>query len=184
MNKILAKNIRVKVSNPDSALVYLLYHMQFWDQQEREIFIECGDINKNTAQQINVRTIFKTLTSSMVNALPSWHVFTGCLYEPSFYGKGKKTCMKLLERNVPAQLAFARIGNGLAINENDVAVLEEFTCSLYNQKGGNVNQARSNIFQKTYEHGADLRKRGILFFKNNRTSNSIDLNTKMIEIPE
>lgn len=162
MNKMFAKNIRVQTENPDSALVYLLYHMQYWDQN-KEIIIECGDANKNTFQQINVRSIFRALTPIMLNALPAFHVFTGCMYEPSFYGKGKKTCMKLLEKNVRTQRVFAGLGNGNNLTEEDIGVLEEYTCSLYGQKTSEVNDARAKIFQKGYENVIDLSKTGSTF---------------------
>lgn len=158
INKMSAKNIRVKTANPDSALIYLLYHMQFWDQ-ERELLIETGDANKNTCAQINVRPIFKSLTPSMVNALPPWFIFSGCVYEPSFYGKGKKIGFKLLEKNVRIQGVFGSIGKN-RLKDDDIAALEEYTCSLYGQKGGDVNQARSDIFQKRYENATDLTKKG------------------------
>lgn len=88
-NKTRANNIRIQTPNPDILLVYLLYHMQFWPQ-EREIWIQTGDINRNTIKQINVRPIFRTLTPVFMNDLPAWYIFTGCRYEPSFYGKEKK----------------------------------------------------------------------------------------------
>lgn len=159
MNKVFAENIRVRTANPDSVLVYLLYHMQYWNQN-REIVIECGDANMNTGQQINVRNIFRTMTPVMINALPSWFIFTGCVYEPSFYGKGKKSCMKLLEKNLRAQNVFASIGNGSTLKDEDIAILEEYTCSLYGQKTSDVNEARLHIFQKGYENVTDLSKKG------------------------
>lgn len=163
MNHIRAKNIRVKIANADNILVYLLYHMQFQKNQEREIVIETGDVNKNTTQQIDVHAIFKTLTPSIINALPSWNVFTGCTYEPAFFGKAKKTCMKLLEKNIAAQMAFARIGTGSgALNCDDIVALEEYTSSLYNQNC-DVNQARSKIFQKKYDISMDLKKIGNIY---------------------
>lgn len=159
MNKVFEKNIRVRTANPDSVLVHLLYHMQYWSQ-DREIVIESGDANKNTTQRINVRKIFKTMTPVMINALPSWYAFTGSMYEPSFYGKGKKTSMKLLEKNVRAQNVFASIGNGSTLKDEDITVLEEYTCSLYGQKTSDVNKARLQIFQKGYENVTDLSKKG------------------------
>lgn len=159
LHQVHAMNIRVRTADPDSVLVYLLYHMQYWDQN-RQIVVETGDVNKNTSQQINVRGIFTKLTPKMINALPSWYVFSGCSYEPSFYGKGKKTLMKLLEKNVRAQNVFASIGNGSSLKDEDIASLEEFTCSLYGQKCSSVNQARLNIFQKGHENITDLGKKG------------------------
>lgn len=162
MSKIFAMNIRIQTPNPDSMLVYSLYHMQFLPQQ-KEIWIQTGDIHRNTVNQINVRSIFRTLSPSFINALPAWYVFTGCLYEPSFYGKGRKTCIKLLETNVCAQAAFGNIGsNGGALKQEEIAALEDFTCSLYGNKSKDVNYTRVKIFEKGYGSNVDLSKKGIV----------------------
>lgn len=100
-------------------------------------------INKNTSQMINVREIFKMFSPTFINALPAWYFFTGCRYEPSFYGKGRKTCLKVLEKNVGFQAAFGSMSSNLGHPKEDVlAVLEEFTCHLYNSKAKDVNFRR------------------------------------------
>lgn len=158
--KIRAKNIRVQTANPDNSLVSLLYHMQFWDQ-EREVVLETGNVHKNNYQKINVRQVFRALSPAMINALPSWNTFTGCIYEPSFFAKGKKTCLKALEKSVEAQNVFGKIGNVLnQIGNDEITVLEEYTCSLYGHKSSDVNQVRTSIFEKGHESGIDLKKTG------------------------
>lgn len=165
MEKIRGTKIRVQTPNLDTVLVYLIYHMQFW-QQEKEVWIETGDLQKHTIRQINVRKIFSALTPIMVNALPSWYIFTGCEYEPSFYAKGRKTCMKALEKNIPVQCAFGRMGNGDTLNDSEIAVISKFTCDLYGlSECNNLNQARTTIFQKGYD-GSDFNKKGITNVQN------------------
>lgn len=159
--KMQTKNIRVVTSNADSVFVHLLYHMQFWGQN-REVVIEMGDATKNI-KQINVRKVFKTLTPMMLNALPSWTVFTGCIYEPAFYRKGKKTCMKALKNNMQAQNAFAAIGIEKNGNDERIAVLEGYTCSLYGQKTQEVNQARASMFKKIYDDPNIIKKGNLMF---------------------
>lgn len=153
--KIRAKNIRIRTPNADTILVYMLYHIQFW-RNDREIWIEVGDINKNTFKYINVRQIYESLTSVFVNALPAWYIFTGCSFEPSFYGKGRNTCFKLLKKNVQFQAAFGRIGNSDELKEEDITNLEEYTCQLYNSKTPNVNTSRVDIFQNAYGSKSDV----------------------------
>lgn len=151
VSKILATIIRIQTPNPDTILVYLLYHMQYW-QHEKEIFIETGDVNRNTVQRINVRQIFKSLSPVFINALPAWHIFTGSRDEPAFYGKGKKTCLKTLEKDNASQIAFGNITSNIPfVKEDNIAAIEEFTCKLYNSKCKIVNEARVNIFENGYE---------------------------------
>lgn len=110
LQKIVAKRILVKISSSETLMVYPLYHMQFWPIG-REIWIETGDVQKNTMQLINVTQIFRLCDHVFVNALPAWYVFSACLYEPSFYGKGRKSCLKTLEKNSQFQISFGNIGN-------------------------------------------------------------------------
>lgn len=149
LEKINAKNILIKVTSTDTLIVYLLYHMQFW-QIGREIWIQTGDVTRNTLQLINVGTIFKHFSPNFINALPAWYVFSGCRYEPSFYGKGRKSCLKILEKNSEYQAAFGRIGNKLDTSESDISTLDEYTCQLYHIKAKTVNEARIQMFEAAH----------------------------------
>lgn len=88
VDQIAAETILIKVSSADTLIVYLLYHMQFWPNK-KQIWIEHGDTMRNTAQLVNVGEIFRKLSPIFINALPAWYVYTGCTYEPAFYGKGR-----------------------------------------------------------------------------------------------
>lgn len=147
--RIVAKNILIKISSTDTLLVYLLYHMQFWPN-DREIWIQTGDMHKNTIEMINVHQMFRHFTSHFINALPAWYVFSGCAYEPSFHGKGRKTCLKILEKKTEYQTTFGALGNQSTITEGDIASLEEFTCHLYNTNEKSVNKARLKMFENSY----------------------------------
>lgn len=147
MYKIRAKNVCVKTPNTDAIFVHLLYHLQFWPN-DREIWVEIGDITKNITQVINVRQIHSKLSLSFVSALPAWYVFTGCSYEPSFYGKGCKTCIKTLEKKVEFEIVFGKLGSVASLKEEDIASLESFTCQLYGTKEIDINKARCDQFQK------------------------------------
>lgn len=166
IHKIRAMNIRVCVENADPILIYSLYHMQFW-LNEKEIWIETGDVSKNTFQLVNVHQIFSMLSPSFINALPAWYIFSGCAYEPSFYGKGRKTCFKILQKKSEFEAAFGFLGNNSDMpNEEHIAVLEEYTCELYNNKSKNVNRARLDIFQNAYgsKERFDFKRKGIISF--------------------
>lgn len=150
LEKAVAKKILIKISSTDSIIVYVLYHMQFW-QTDKEVWIETGDVHRNTMKLISVQQIFRQLSHTLINALPAWYVFTGCHYEPSFYGKGRKSCLKILEKNPQFQISFGNIGAALHASQHDVEVLEAFTCELYHANVKSVNEARLNIFENSYK---------------------------------
>lgn len=160
VNKIRANDILVRTSQAEKMLVYLLYNMQSWDSG-KSIWMEIGDVSKNTLEQINVNSIYGSLSLTMIKALPAWYIFTGCEYEPSFYGKGRKTCFKHFEKNTECQIAFANFG----IHDpsiRDIELIEQYTCQLYNAEGEKVNAGRMNAFQKAYttKNGIDFSKKG------------------------
>lgn len=151
IQKILANNILVRTYNSDTILVYLMYHMQFWSDQ-KEIFIETCDslTTTNATKRINVRKIFNLLTSALINALPGWYAFTGCYYEPSFYRKGRKSCIKVLKQTEEFQKAFSQLGLSLTVTEESNQIIEQYTCQLYGSKCCDINEARVSIFENTY----------------------------------
>ncbi|XP_055307994.1 uncharacterized protein LOC129572103 [Sitodiplosis mosellana] len=144
LHKIRATNICIKTANADTLLVYLLYHMQFWDNS-REIWIQT-----NNVQTINVRSIYRAYSGIFVKALPAWFMYTGCIYEPSFYGKGRKTCWNILQKHPQFQRTFANVGNGDNLRETDLDSLAEFTCQLYGTNSKDVDEARFILFQKGF----------------------------------
>lgn len=160
MYQVSATDIIIKIQNTDIVIVYLLYHMQFFENG-KNIWLETGDANKNDYQIIDVGEIFKKLTNNFVNALPGLYVYTGCRYEPSFFGKGKKKCFKILEKYPELQKSFGNLGTYDSVLQQDIEQLERFTCLLYGTQFENVNEARVNLFTKAYESKAtNIAKKG------------------------
>lgn len=161
MSRIRELNIRVKIKNPELISIISLYHMKFWPNGKR-LWIETGDVSKNTHRLINVRQIFDLLTPTMIDALPGWYAFTGCQYEPSFFGKGRKTCLKILEKSNEFQTAFGNFGISASVGEDYILSVEEFTCQLYGLKEKDVNNARATSFMKGYgtKNAIDFKKNG------------------------
>lgn len=92
--------------------------------------METGDISKNTIEQINISEMYKSLNANFVKALPAWYIFSGCAYEPSFYGIGRKTCFKHFETKGEYHVAFANFGV-YEPNDRDIQLIEEYTCRIY-----------------------------------------------------
>lgn len=153
LQKIAAKNVLIKASSTDALLVYLLYHMQFW-RTSRAIWIQTGDHRKNNMQMINVDEIFGRLSRVLISALPAWFVFSGCSYEPSFYGKGRKKSWRVLEKNTQFQVSFGNIGASLPVSQKDIETVEQYTCELYNTNAHTTNEARLKFFENSYKNSA------------------------------
>lgn len=169
LQKIVAKNVLIIVSSTDALLVYLLYHMQFW-QTSRTIWVQTGDHRKNNMQMISVDEIFGRLSRVLISALPAWFVFSGCSYEPSFYGKGRKKNWKILEKNTQFQVSFGNIGTSLTVSQTDVEILEQYTCELYNTNVQTINEARLKFFENSYKNSASKGKLQDFSKKGNKIS--------------
>lgn len=142
-------NILVKSQYIDHLLVYILHQMQFINEQ-KEIFIQTGRSSNNSIKIINVRAIFQTIDARIINALPGWFAYTGCAYEPCFYGKGKKSSFKALMKDESIQNAFSQLGSSIQLDTDTKANLERYTCLLYNSNTDSVVDARVNMFEKAY----------------------------------
>lgn len=155
--------VLVKTQNVDVLLVYILYHMLYMDKR-KEIFIETGNIVNNTFRQINVRNIFNKLSSELILSLSGWFAFTGCWYEPSFYGKGRKTSYRALKQNEQFQDAFSHLGSELMAMDRVIDYLQHFVCKMYKTNENQVNKARAQMFLAAYRSGngtsLDLKRKG------------------------
>lgn len=90
-------------------------------------------------------------------ALPSFHAFTGCDYNPAFFKKGKTKPFNALRKNKEFIEAFKSISNlPNEIPDNIVTTIEKFVCTIYGFKTlQNVNDGRVASFLKVYKIGKD-----------------------------
>lgn len=58
------------------------------------IWIEVG--MSNAQRFINVTELYKSLGKNICEALPGFHTFTGCDYNPAFFRKRKKRPLSIL----------------------------------------------------------------------------------------
>ena len=117
----------------------------------KELWLEFGT-GKNY-RLIPAHEIAKSIGPERAAALPAFHAFTGCDTTSSFLGRGKKTAWQAWEQFPEVTSVFKRLSNpdvGVAVVENEMAILEEFTVSLYSKKLETkcVNEARELLFSQ------------------------------------
>lgn len=161
LSKIRENHIKVRASDPEKMLTYLIYNYQFFTG-DKSICLEFGDVYKNSLQHINVTHIYKSLDPMIVKSLPAFFIFTGCSFEPAFYGKGRKSWFKHFQREI--QVVFSNIGLHFPGTE-EICLIEKYVCRVYNTPCERVNEARVHMFWKTYtpSKGIDFSKKGIIF---------------------
>lgn len=72
--------------------------------------MDTGTISKKNRRFIDrpITAIGESLGTTMFQALPGLHPYTGCDYTSAFYRKGKKCPFNILEKNKQKQIAFAK----------------------------------------------------------------------------
>ena len=75
-------------TNDTDALVIAMGCKQFYDTSLK-LLLEVETQSKNTIRYISIDQASEIFGSSLCNALPAFHAFTGCNYTASFKRKGK-----------------------------------------------------------------------------------------------
>ena len=85
-------------------------------------------------------------------ALVGFHAFTGNDYVSGFFRKGKKNCWNTMVKNKVYVEEFEKLGDSYELNEEMVAVFEDYVCRMYGVKKGitTVDEARMDIFTKKH----------------------------------
>ncbi|CAG9812775.1 unnamed protein product [Phaedon cochleariae] len=110
-----------------------------------------GTLSKNNLRLVDINKIAFTLGTSVCNALPAFHAFTGCDdHTASFARKAELTPFKPLEKSKKFQEAFSRMGGSETLSHETIE--EEYVCEIYgNRKLSSVNKARFEIFLDCYK---------------------------------
>lgn len=153
-------DVTIRCSDTD-ILIILLGNMAHIDRRLK-INLQVG--SGNNQSHINVTHLYNTLGPTVANSLPAFHAFTGCDYNPTFYGKGKNRPLQILTNSPKFMQAFIDLTNEYPnCNESVFKTIEEFVCRMYNiTNTTSVNEARLNAFYKAYQ----LKKK-IQFTKSN-----------------
>ena len=80
-------NVVMRTNDTDSLVIGMGCN-QFYDTSLK-LWLEVGTQSKNTMEYISIDQTCEKFGSSVCNALPAFHAFTGCDYTASFKRKGK-----------------------------------------------------------------------------------------------
>lgn len=141
--------ILIKSQNPDFMLILMLHHMQFMEE-DKQIFILSNTSKQNKPDLINVSQMFKEMDSALIKAMPAWFVFTGCPYEPVFFGKTRRKAYQVLVKNPSMWDTFAKLGSPGNLAGDATSSLEEYCCKMYSSGAKTVNVCRKAIFQRAF----------------------------------
>jgi hypothetical protein len=77
-----------------------------------------------TLRFIDVAVLAKKLGEQLSKAIPGFHAFAGCDYNPAFPSKGKIRHLKVLEANIEFQKAFSKLCENEDLQYSLVSKLE------------------------------------------------------------
>lgn len=108
----------------------------------------------NARRYIDVSALSVQLGSMLSRSLPAFHALTGCNFNPALYKRGKKRPFDILKKSEIFQKALADVGSDS--DRCDIQTifptLQSFICHMYGlKKLADVNEARFDIFNKTYK---------------------------------
>ena len=116
------------------------------------VWLEVGLYAKNSLRYIDIRKPLNKLEKDLYRALPAFDVFTGSYYTAAFSRKGKIRPLKALKKDKTAQTVFGDMGFCDDIQEEELKVIEKFTCALYGKpKFNTVSEVRLELFLKKYQ---------------------------------
>ena len=137
----------IDIHSPDTD-VFILALRRVLELAPNTSFVTGTGSNKRS---ISLNSIHKTLGSSVTNALPGFHAFSGCDQTGKFAGKGKSVFWKtLMNASEETLQAFSNLGASEILSEETFQRLETFVCKLYapNMNTENLGQLRWKLFFK------------------------------------
>ena len=137
----------VRTSDTDILIILLGVFHEF--KKNSEIWMEIGEISRNTLRYININQLHNCLGTKLSKSLLAFHAFTGSDYTSSFSRKGKIRPLKLLERDEEMQNVFGTLGSTENVPEAVIECFEKFVCQMYGLKTfKSTNAARLELFIK------------------------------------
>ncbi|CAH0731407.1 unnamed protein product, partial [Brenthis ino] len=154
-------HVTIRCSDTD-VLIILLSNMQ---HIRKNVQINILHGSGNTKRYINVTRLYEVLGRDLCSALPGFHAFTGCDFNPALYRRGKIFPYKILSSSEKYIKAFSNLSDFTNCDRQEVLkIIEEFVCKIYSFKSINdVNVARVATFTKVYQMNL---KTDLFTFKN------------------
>lgn len=142
-------NVLIKCSDTD-ILVILLGNMHRV-HPELKIHVLLGV--SATQRIIDINDLYSTLSPNVCKALPAFHAFTGCDYNPSFYRKAKARPYNILTSSTEFVQAFSDLSDQSCDIDRTLPIIDTFICRVYTQPKSitSVNVARYTILAKRFK---------------------------------
>ena len=139
-------NIVIKCSDIDIVVIMLgnLHKIK------SKIYIESGV--SNIRHIVDVNALHKLLGLDLCKALPRFHAFTGCDYNPAFFRKGKQRPFKILKKKEEFQKAFASLGDTSIDTDDTFTEIESFVCGMYGYESTHkIDNVRFQMLLRNYK---------------------------------
>ena len=141
----------VRRTNDTDSLIIAIWCKQFYDTSLK-LWLEVVTQSKNTIRHISIYQACEKFGSSLCNALPVFHTFTGCDYAAQFKRRGKVAPFKLLENSTEAREVFTEISTGISLNSSIRERVEKYLCFLYEKKKcDSIDDVRMLMFLEKYK---------------------------------
>lgn len=107
---------------------------------------------------VPIKPVHDAVGSTIAEALPGFHAFTGCDTTGKFTGKGKVTCWNTLTAARPNVIRAFGLGETNELSQNTFDALEEFVCRLYCLRSAivNISDLRWYLFKKNQAEAEKL----------------------------
>ena len=137
-------------SNDTDVLVILAYHVHHMSSNPN-VWMDVGLNGNNTRRYINISQMVSEISSSLIDALPGLHAFTGCDVTAAFMNKGKSKPLEIMRKNDSYMETFSRLGENINVSNSLIAAVEKCVCALYGKRHmSNVDDVRYAFFQQHY----------------------------------
>lgn len=140
--------VTIRCSDTDIIIILLGNMGLVHDRMKISMHVGTG----NNHRFIDVNKLYKELGQDLCNALPAFHAFTGCDFNPAFFKKGKQKPFNILEKSQIYKKAFTDMSENYDNLQEAFNVIEKFTCEVYGYKRiTKINESRVASFMKKYK---------------------------------
>ena len=118
----------MRTNDTDSLVIAVACKQSY--ETSLKMWLEVGTRSKNTSRYASMYQACEKFGSSLCNALPAFHAFTGCDYTVSIKRKGEVALFKLLEKSTETSEVFAEMSTEISLNSSILERVEKYLCLL------------------------------------------------------